>query len=141
MSRKDVEPAPAHTRYRSLASFYTSDPRRITSRELDVGLWWREGESGPLHRAAWVSDTGELYVVRLGPDAEGGGRVEVLATVEDQDRLESVLEGWREHCGGPRSLAWLRGRAGRLRGRAKVTQERLSARRARPASAGRLALG
>lgn len=105
--------APALQRYRSLANFYRADPRRIRSRELDVGLWWREDADGPLHRAAWVSDTGELYLVRLGPDAEGGGTVEVLATVENRDRLERVLEGWRERCGQPRSLTWLRERAGR----------------------------
>jgi len=98
-------------RYRSLASFYTADERRIHSRERDVGLWWRDGVDGPLHRAAWVGDTGELYLVRLGPAATGGGRVEVLAMVEDSERLEGVLDGWRERCGEPRSLSWLRERA------------------------------
>jgi len=98
-------------RYRSLASFYTADERRIHSRELDVGLWWREEADGPLHRAAWVSDTGELYLVRLGPVAEGGGRVEVLGVADDSERLEAALEGWRESCGEPGSLSWLRERA------------------------------
>ncbi len=131
-------------RYGSLASFYTADSRRIESRELDVGLWWREGEDGPLHRAAWVRDTGELYLVRLGPDTVGGGRVEVLARVDDRDRLESVLDGWREHCGEPRSLAWLRERAGRLSARARVTQARMAAsvagRGTRPGPASTMAL-
>jgi hypothetical protein len=98
-------------RYRSLADFYTADPRRIESRELDVGLWWREAADGPLHRAAWVNDTGELYLVRLGPPDEGGGRVEVLATIAEVERLESLLDGWRERCGEARSLSWLRERA------------------------------
>jgi hypothetical protein len=116
MRRKDAgRPTPTLGRYRSLANFYTADPRRIHSRELDVGLWWREDVDGPLHRAAWVSDTGELYLVRLGPDAEGGGRVEVLATVEDRERLESLLEGWCGHCGEPRSLTWLRSASARAR--------------------------
>ncbi len=97
--------------YRSLASFYRADERRIHSRELDVGLWWREDGDGPLHRAAWVSDTGELYLVRLGPAAEGGGSVEILGTVEDRERLETALDGWRERCGEPGSLSWLRERA------------------------------
>jgi hypothetical protein len=101
----------APTRYRSLSSFYMGDPRRIHSRELDVGLWWREDADGPLHRAAWVSETGELYLVRLGPSEEGGGEVEVLAIVDDRAWLESVLEGWRKQCGGPGSLRWLRERA------------------------------
>jgi len=97
-------------RYGSLASFYAADPRRVGSRELDIGLWWRERADGPLHRAAWVSDTGELYLVRLGPLEDGGGEVEVLATVPQHVWLETLLDGWREQCGGPRSLAWLRER-------------------------------
>jgi hypothetical protein len=102
------------TRYSSLSSFYNDDARRISSSERDVGLWWRDDAAGPLHRAAWVSETGELYLVRLGPPEQGGGAVEVLATVDDRDRLERALRGWRERCGGSRSLAWLRTRAARL---------------------------
>ncbi len=121
MGRKVVgRSAPATPRYPSLAVFYTADERRIHSRELDVGLWWRERRDGPLHRAAWVMDTGELYLVRLGPPGEGGGRVEVLARVPEREQLESVLEGWREHCGEPRSLSWLRERAARLGERART---------------------
>jgi hypothetical protein len=100
-------------RYRSLANFYAGDARRVHSRERDVGLWWREDADGPLHRAAWVDDTGELYLVRLGPAEQGGGEVEVLANLEDGEHLEHVLEGWRELCGQPRSLMWLRERVGR----------------------------
>jgi hypothetical protein len=98
-------------RYESLAHFYRADERRLHSRELDVGLWWRERPDGLLHRAAWISDTGELYLVRLGAPAEGGGEVELLAHVPTRERLEAVLHGWREQCGGPRSLAWLRERS------------------------------
>jgi hypothetical protein len=98
-------------RYDSLARFYNADERRVCSRELDVGLWWREGIDDPLHRAAWVSDTGELYLVRLGPADVGGGTVEVLAKVEDRELLEGVLAGWRERCGELHSLDWLRARA------------------------------
>jgi hypothetical protein len=97
-------------RYRSLSSFYTADERRIHSRECDFGLWWREEADGPLHRAAWVLDTGELYLVRLGPPAAGGGRVEVLAAAIEREQLERALTGWRERCGEPRSLRWLRRR-------------------------------
>ena len=100
-----------YERYDSLACFYNADERRMRSRELDVGLWWREEEDGPLHRAAWVSDTGELYLVRLGPADDGGGLVEVLARLENRALLDGVLYGWRERCGEPRSLAWLRERA------------------------------
>ncbi len=112
MSRTDfVLEAPPRERYDSLARFYNADERRVHSRELDVGLWWREDADGPLHRAAWISDTGELYLVRLGPASAGGGCVEVLARVDDRELLEGVLDGWRERCGEPRSLQWLRERA------------------------------
>src|SRR5271167_4560033 len=92
--RKPPRQPPA--RYRSLSNFYAADTRRVSSRELDIGLWWREAPDGPMHRAAWVSDTGELYLVRLGPPQHGGGEVEVLATVAERERLESVLAGWRQ---------------------------------------------
>jgi hypothetical protein len=106
-------------RYRTLAKFYGADLRRARSRELDVGLWWREQPDGPLHRAAWVRDTGELYLVRLGDD-DGAGEVEVLAVLDSPGRLERALAGWRERCGRPRSLSWLRARVaelGRIAGR------------------------
>jgi hypothetical protein len=121
--RPDRQSPPS--RYCSLASFYAADPRRLPSRELDVGLWWREAD-GPLHRAAWVSDTGELYLVRLGPLQEGGGEVEVLAVAE-WERLEHVLDGWREQCGGPRSLAWLRERTARLGERVRAARLNIAA--------------
>jgi hypothetical protein len=118
-------------RYGSLADFYRADERRRGSRELDVGLWWREHADGPLHRAAWVLDTGELYLVRLGAPDDDGGEVELLARVLDRQRLEAALDGWREQCGGPRSLAWLRHRCAHLRGRRtplRPTQRRGAAR-------------
>jgi hypothetical protein len=131
-------------RYGSLAAFYRADPRRLDSRELDVGLWWRDGAAGPLHRAAWVTDTGELYLVRLGPDTAGGGSVEVLARVEDRAMLERALDGWRDCCGEPGSLAWLRERGERLTARRRAAPARVIAARtgrsSRPATAGRLAL-
>jgi hypothetical protein len=127
MTATDTEPRSLPTRYRSLSNFYTADPRRVDSREQDVGLWWRESSAGPLHRAAWVRDTGELYLVRLGPIEAGGGEVEVLAIVEDHEQLESVLEGWREECGAPDSLRWLRERVARLGERVRTARGRAGA--------------
>ena len=101
----------AAAQFPSLVAFYNADPERLRSREQDVGLWWRDDAEGPLHRAAWVQETGELYVVRLGPPAEGGGGVEVLARVRDEQRLQRMLAGWRERCGRPGSLQWLRRRS------------------------------
>jgi hypothetical protein len=114
-------------RYRSLQSFYTADPRRVHSRERDVGLWWRDSADGLLHRAAWVCDTGELYLVRLGPTEQGGGQVEVLTTIAEEERLERVLAGWREHCGELNSLSWLRGRAARIGSRVRAKQAEVAA--------------
>jgi hypothetical protein len=116
--------------YRSLAGFYRADSRRINSRELDVGLWWRESIEGPLHRAAWISDTGELYLARLGPSVDGAPGVELLAVVEDRERLESALAGWRERCGQPRSLSWLRERSAQLRRREHPQRPRILSRAA-----------
>jgi hypothetical protein len=111
-SAAEANTTTAH-RYPSLVAFYNADPRRVHSREQDVGLWWRDGADGALHRAAWISETGELYLVRLGPAAEGGGSVEILARVSDARRLEWLLSGWRERCGGVDSLRWLRRRLAR----------------------------
>jgi hypothetical protein len=119
MAQRNEAPTAAQ-RYPSLASFYNADPRRIESRELDVGLWWRQAEDGPLHRAAWISDTGELYLVRLGPAEQGGGSVEVLGTADSRRELDEAMRGWREQCGAPSSLAWLRRHANGLRGRLRV---------------------
>jgi hypothetical protein len=127
MSSKNGRQATPGT-YRSLAGFYRADSRRINSRELDVGLWWRESIDGPLHRAAWVSDTGELYLARLGPSVEGEPGVELLAVVDDRERLESALAGWRERCGQPRSLSWLRERSARLGQREHVQRPRILSR-------------
>jgi hypothetical protein len=112
MRRRNRPPRRAR-RFPSLASFYSADAARLRSQEMDVGLWWREGAGGPLHRAAWVADTGELYLVRLGPAGSGAGTVEVLAELDGRERVEELLSGWRERCGEPGSLEWLRRRAAR----------------------------
>jgi hypothetical protein len=57
-----------------------------------------------------VQDTGEVYLVQHGLTGPGSGHVEVLARVADSERLEAVLDGWRDRVGEPGSLAWLRSR-------------------------------
>jgi hypothetical protein len=123
MRSRDAGQRQGRRRYPSLVAFYNADPRRIASREQDVGLCWREDQDGPIHRAAWIQDTGELYLVCSGPPAEGGGGVEVLASVGNRERLDEVLGGWRERCGELRSLPWLRSRTERL-GRARGPMRR-----------------
>jgi hypothetical protein len=125
MATADGELHGSAASYPSLVAFYNADPARLTSREQDVGLWWREGADGPLHRAAWVAETGEVYLVRLGPANQGGGAVEVLAKAEDPERLERMLSGWRQECGGPRSLQWLRRRTGRQGPRVRRSRPRV----------------
>jgi hypothetical protein len=116
MASDDKRPA-AKQRYPTLVSFYRADPVRLSSRERDVGLWWRPSGDGPIHRAAWIEETGELYLVRLGAVSDGGGAVEVIGRARDEEELERALSGWREHCGMPGSLQWLRMRAARLAAR------------------------
>ena len=116
--------------YSALAAFYRVDPRRRTSREADYGLWWRGEDGLPSYRAAWVEATGELYLVQHGPD-RGGGRVTVLGREPDRDALERRLAGWREICGRPGSVGWLRDR---FDGRGGSRPERRSRGR-RPGSA------
>jgi DNA-directed RNA polymerase subunit RPC12/RpoP len=99
----------AHT-HASMDDFVTSDARRLFSAEVDFGLYWRELESETTHRAAWIEETGELYLVKAGPPRLGGGHVEVLAT-GDRRRIDAALEGWQEQCGRSGSIEWLRERS------------------------------
>jgi hypothetical protein len=95
----------------SLTDFAGALPARVTSREHDFGLAWRNGTG--VYRAAWIADTGELYLVQLGDPVEGGGHVELLATGADLEQTRRALMGWRTTCGREGSLDWLRERAGR----------------------------
>jgi hypothetical protein len=105
------------TSYRSVAHFYRERPPRLHSRERDVGLRWRDG--GATYRAAWIEDTGELYVVQLGEPSEGGGHVELLVRGLSRDALSEALAGWESaQDEGNRSLHWLRERV-KVAGRAR----------------------
>lgn len=97
--------------FASVTEFTAAAPARISSRERDFGLAWRDG--GAVYRAAWIADTAELYVVQLGSPAVGGGHVELLASGASADRVSRALGGWAEVCGRKDSLAWLRERAAR----------------------------
>jgi hypothetical protein len=92
--------------YASLIDFAAADARRLTSRERDLGLVWRDGER--IFRAAVVEETREVYVVQLGPPGQGGGHVEVLGSVASGADLDGALDGWRDVSQRPDSLRWLR---------------------------------
>jgi hypothetical protein len=93
--------------YPSLGAFYLADPRRRSSRERDLGLWWRAAApSAATFRAAWVQSTGELYLMQH-EGLPGGGRIRVLASAPSFEDLESSLPGWQTVCGEPGSVDWL----------------------------------
>jgi len=104
-------PDPIARTYLSLGAFYASDPARRNSRERDVGLFWRSRQ-GPTYRAAWVRDTGELYLFQHALGGRGGGSVHLLAPVMDERELERRLAGWADVCGREGSLEWLLARMG-----------------------------
>jgi hypothetical protein len=96
----------ASTTYLSLGAFYAADKRRDISREHDIGLWWLGDDwHAPRFRAAWVAETGELYLMQH-EGTPGGGRVDVVAT-GTLEELEGRLEGWRDVVGDRGSLRWL----------------------------------
>lgn len=86
--------------------------RRVRSREVDYGVWWREGSGhGPWWRVSWVDATGELYAICGGPrDTEYYGQVELLASGLSEPGIEEKLKGWGNVIGGPGSLGWVRAR-------------------------------
>lgn len=98
--------------FASLVDFVNDDPRRGPSRERDIGLSWL-GAGERTFRAAWVQDTGELYLVQTGNPTGGGGHVELLGCAADEPALLSNLDGWDVRCGQPFSAEWLRTRARR----------------------------
>ena len=103
----------ATTTYLSLGAFYAADKRRDISREHDVGLWWLGDDwHAPRFRAAWVAQTGELYLMQHEGTA-GGGQVEVLGRFRSFAELHRRMRGWEEVCGEPGSIDWLFSRAPR----------------------------
>jgi hypothetical protein len=92
--------------YLSLSAFYAADQRRRDSRERDIGLWWRSSR-GPTYRAAWIQDTGELYLFQHALTGPGSGSVHLVSGRFGAAELDQVLDGWRERVGRAGSLEWL----------------------------------
>jgi hypothetical protein len=114
--------------YFSLEAFYATSAARAASREMDLGLYWRDGRDGPTYRAAWIRDTGEVYVVSHGLPQDGGGRVEVIAHCATEAEVEASFAGWRDVCESDGSMAWLRRHALQARLRWPVRIARPAAR-------------
>ena len=107
------------TTYLSLGAFYAADKRRDISREHDLGLWWLGDDwHAPRFRAAWVDQTGELYLMQH-EGTPGGGRVDVVATASSLEEIEDRLDGWRDVVGEWGSVHWLRLTASACRTRAR----------------------
>jgi hypothetical protein len=105
-------PMAATTTYLSLGAFYAANKRRDISREHDLGLWWLGDDwHAPRFRAAWVAQTGELYLMQH-EGTTGGGRVDVVATASSLEEMERRLDGWRDVVGEWGSVHWLRDRLG-----------------------------
>ena len=119
----------ATTTYLSLGAFYAADKRRDISREHDLGLWWLGDDwHAPRFRAAWVAQTGELYLMQH-EGTPGGGRVDVVATAGSLDEIEERLEGWRDVVGewGSRALAARPPRPARGSRRSRASQPPVTA--------------
>jgi hypothetical protein len=124
---------PISRTYLSLSAFYSADPRRRTSRERDVGLWWRS-DRGPTYRAAWVQDTGELYLFQHALTGPGSGSVHLVDGRFEAADLDGRLAGWREQVGRPASLEWLLAAVSRRAGERPPAGSRPAARAPRHSS-------
>ena len=103
----------------SLHAFYADDRRRRHSRERDVGLFWR-APGGLSFRAAWIQETGEVYLFRHGSPLEGGGTVHLHARHFGLGELHRLLKGYATVCGRRDSLRWFLDRLGGPRPAAAV---------------------
>ena len=91
--------------YPTLEAFYADDTRRLNSRERDIGIHWRGGR-GVTFRAAWVEETGEIYLFRHGAPLQGGGTVELVRGRFSELDLRRAMRGYRDVVGRRGSLAW-----------------------------------
>ena len=98
------------TSYPTIEAFYAADFRRRHSRERDIGLLWRD-RGNAAFRAAWVQETGEIYLFMYDQMDGSGGTVDVLERRFALREVVSTFAGYREVCGTPGSLLWLLDRA------------------------------
>lgn len=82
--------------------FYKNETRK-KSRELDFGVWWRDGRDWPTYRVTWVADTGEVVAVNNNTED-----YQILGKIRTEELVEEQLKGWAEICGNRDSLDWVR---------------------------------
>jgi hypothetical protein len=98
--------------YLSLGAFRAADVRRDIEHEADLGDWWLGADwHQPRFRAAWIEQTGELYVMQH-EGLPGGGTVEVVGHLPSRAAVDEALAGWEGVVGDWGSIGWLRERAG-----------------------------
>jgi hypothetical protein len=90
-------------------AFHDADPRRRSSSEVDLGATWRFDGAADAHRLAWLRDTGELYLCKADGYDGSCTDVGVLAVVEGEALLDTVLFGWQDARTAPDGLNWLLG--------------------------------
>ena len=103
--------SPIARTYPTLEAFYAEDTRRLNSRERDIGLHWRGGR-GVTFRAAWVEETGEIYLFRHGAPMKGGGTVKLVHGRFSEFEMRRAMRGYRDVVGRRGSLAWFLERLG-----------------------------
>ena len=111
--------------YRSLDAFYAADcapPPLARARHRPAVA--RRGQGA--FRAAWVQETGEVYLFALGDPVDGGGP-STCSSAASACASSSSFAGFRDVCGRHGSLLWFLDRAG------GGAQRRVAAVDARPA--------
>ena len=91
-------------------AFQEADPRRRSSSEVDFGATWRYDGGQDAHRVAWLHDTGEVYLCKADGYDGSCTDVRVLAVVESEELLDTLLYGWQDARHQPDGLEWLTGR-------------------------------
>ena len=116
----------------TLEAFF-EDERRRESPERRFGTGWRRAEDGgSVYSIFWLAGTGELCAleapvtdVKVGgglsniftspllwaniqPPAAASLRVSVLAVIEGEAELDTLLAGWERHENEPNGLEWLK---------------------------------
>ena len=91
-------------------AFHEADARRRSSSEVDLGATWRYEGQNDAHRVAWLRDTGELYLCKADGYDGSCTDVGVLAVIESEELLDTVLYGWQDARTAPDGLDWLLGR-------------------------------